>query len=111
MLKKITVNDRMQTGYEYLLTEGIGQNFDKDFRPDLTPKEMLALGIFGGVYMRDCVDEFPDDWFAEAKFQVEGIYKQDKKINYYGVLASQSLAIWRSKGWIHQDDPRGWFQW
>ena len=68
---------------------------------------MLALGIFGGVYIRDCRDEFPSDWYTDAKLQIEGIYKQDKKLNYYGVLASQSLAIWRAKGWLHADDYAG----
>ncbi len=109
--KKVTVHDRMQQGYEYFLTEEMGQSFDKGFKPDLSPLEMLALGIFGGVYMRDCREEFPADWYTDAKLQIEGIYKQDKKLNYYGVPASQSLTVWRAKGWLHADDPRGWFQW
>jgi hypothetical protein len=32
-------------------------------------------------------------------------------LNYFGVDASQPLSEWRRKGWIHPDDPRGWFQW
>jgi hypothetical protein len=52
--QKVIVNDVMQKGYEYLRVEPIGKNFDKDFRPELSPKEMLELGVFGGVYMRDC---------------------------------------------------------
>jgi hypothetical protein len=35
----------------------------------------------------------------------------DKSLNYFGVDASQPLAEWKRKGWIHPDDPRGWFQW
>jgi len=27
------------------------------------------------------------------------------------VNASQPLSVWRQKGWIHKDDPRGWFLW
>lgn len=107
----VRVNDRMQQGYEYLRTEPVGENFDPRFKPMLTPKEMLALGIFGGVYMRDCVKEFPKDWFTHAKFQKKGSYTHDPKINFFGVNASQSLAVWRTKGWIHPQDPRGWFQW
>ena len=105
------MNDRMQKSYEYFLTEKVADNFDKTFRPDLSPKEMLEMGIFGGVYMRDCKDEFPKVWFSKAKFQKAGIYKQDKELNYFNTLASQSLKIWREKGWLHKDDPRGWFQW
>jgi hypothetical protein len=109
--KTILVNDKMQKGYKYELTEPVGKNFDKRFKPDLTPKEMLALGVFGGVYMRDCIKEFPKDWFTKAKFQKKGIYKHDSSINLFGVNASQSLSVWRKKGWIYKNDPRGWFQW
>ena len=108
MKKKIIVNDKMQKDYGYFLTEKPGKNFDPRFRPHLTPKQMLELGIFGGKYMTDCRNEFPKDWFTKAKLSPE---KYDKKINYFGVKASQSLAEWRKRDWIHKDDPRGWFQW
>ena len=101
----------MQKGYEYALTKPFGKNFSHDFKPDLTPKEMLELGVFGGVYMRDCINEFPKDWFEKAKFAPEGTNKHLAEINYFKVNASQSLSVWRKKGWIHKDDPRGWFQW
>lgn len=107
----ITVNDDMQHGYMYERTEPAGKHFAADFKPALTPKDMLALGVFGGVYMRDCVKEFPQDWFTKAKFQTAGNYTHDPKLNYFGVNASQPLSIWKKKGWIHKDDPRGWFQW
>jgi hypothetical protein len=116
-MKKVIVNDRMQTGYVYELTEPQGKNFDPEFKPQLTPKEMLELGVFGGKYMTDCKEEFPAEWFAHAKLAgpaekgKEWPKKQDKKLNYFGVNASQPLSIWLSKGWIHPDDPRGWFQW
>lgn len=109
--KIITVNDRMQTGYSYELTEPMGKNFDPRFKPDLTPKQMLALGVFGGVYMRDCTKEFPKDWFTKAKFQSMDSYKPDPKLNFFMVNASQPLSVWKKKGWIYKDDPRGWFQW
>lgn len=110
-MKKVTVNDHMQNGYSYKLTEPAGKNFDTSFKPHLTPKEMLELGVFGGVYMRDCVDEFPADWFEKAKFAPADTYEHLKEINFFGVNASQPLSVWRQKGWIHPDDPRGWFQW
>ncbi len=110
-MKKIIVNDRMQRGYEYELSEPMGKNFHPDFKPHLTPQEMLELGVFGGIYMRDCRDEFPQEWFKRAKFAPEGSFKHDAKINFFGVNASQPLSVWKEKGWIHPDDPRGWFQW
>ena len=60
-MRKIIVHDLMQNGYEYLCTEPVGKNFDPDFKPDLTPKEMLHLGVFGGKYMTDGAKEFPKD--------------------------------------------------
>ncbi len=101
----------MQRHYSYPLTEPIGRNFDPRFKPELSPKQMLELGVFGGVYMRDCVKEFPKNWFVRAKFQKKDSAKQNPKLNFFGVNASQPLSVWRAKGWVHPQDPRGWFQW
>ena len=104
----VTVNDRMQRGYRYELTAPTGRDFDPEFTPELTPRQMLALGVFGGKYMTDTRDEFPASWFARAKLSPE---RRDPSLNFFGVDASQPLSVWRAKGWIHPDDPRGWFQW
>jgi hypothetical protein len=104
----VIVNDRMQQGYRYELTEPAGRNFDPAFQPELTPTELLRLGVFGGKYMTDCRNEFPESWFAKAKLSPE---RRDPTLNFFGVDASQPLSVWRAKGWIHPDDPRGWFQW
>ncbi len=109
--KFVKVNDSMQKGYRYQLVAAPGKNFHPDFRPELTPKQMLDLGVFGGVYMRDCKKEFPSAWFKRAKFQKKDVYKPDPKINFFKVNASQPLWVWQKKGWIHPQDPRGWFQW
>ena len=106
--RTVTVHDKMQRGYRYLLTAPAGRNFHPDFKPELTPAEMLRLGVFGGKYMTDCRREFPKSWFARAKLSPG---QRDNSLNYFGVDASQPLAEWRRKGWLHQDDPRGWFQW
>jgi hypothetical protein len=98
----------MQSGYVYFCTEPIGKNFASDFHPELTPKEMLELGVFGGKYMTDCHDEFPASWFRKAKLSPR---RRDPKLNYFGVNASVPLSVWRTKGWIYHEDPRGWFQW
>lgn len=110
-MRTIIVNDKMQKGYKYQITELEGKNFDKDFEPDLNPKQMLELGVFGGRYLRDCKKEFPKVWFLKAKFYPEGLAGHDPKINYFGVDASQPLSVWIKKGWIISQDPRGWFQW
>ena len=104
----MTVNDRMQQGYTYWLTEPVGQNFDPEFKPELTPGELLELGVFGGKYMTDCADEFPAEWFERARLNPE---RHDPDLNFFGINASKPLSYWREKGWLHPDDPRGWFQW
>lgn len=109
MIKKVIVNDTMQQGYEYTCTVAPGTSYDPRFKPELTPKEMLELGVFGGIYMRDCTEEFPKDWFTHAKLAKGS--KPEASINYFKVIASQSLAEWIHKGWIYPNDPRGWFQW
>jgi hypothetical protein len=106
--KWVTVNDRMQKRYRYQLTAPIGRRFDPEFKPELTPKEMLELGVFCGKYMTDCRREFPASWFKTAKLSPKG---RDCSLNYFGVDAGQPLSEWREKGWIYSDDPRGWFQW
>jgi hypothetical protein len=106
--RTIVVNDRMQQGYRYTLTAPTGRDFDPEFRPELTPKQMLQMGVFGGKYMTDTRAEFPRDWFAGAKLSPHG---RAPSLNYFGVDASQPLSEWQRKGWIHPDDPRGWFQW
>jgi hypothetical protein len=106
--KRIVVNDLMQGGYTYCLTEPVGKNFDPDFKPDLTPKQMLELGVFGGKYMTDCRKEFPKSWFQKAKLCHDF---HDPELNFFGINASQPLSFWVEKGWIYHEDPRGWFQW
>ena len=105
---RIVVNDLMQQNYVYLVAEPMGRNFHPDFRPELTPKEMLELGVFGGKYITDCAAEYPDDWFANAKLCRE---RHDPAMNFFGANASQPLSFWKAKGWIYAEDPRGWFQW
>lgn len=106
--RTVTVHDRMQQGYSYTLTQPEGEAFDPTFLPELTPKQMLALGVFGGRYMTDCQAEFPSDWFVDARLCAA---RHDPALNFFGVNASKPLSYWQEKGWIHPADPRGWFQW
>ena len=98
----------MQHGYAYTLTEPAGRNFSPLFTPELAPRQMLHLGVFGGKYMTDCREEFPASWFKSAKLCSD---RHDPSLNYFGVNASLPLSVWRRNGWISGQDPRGWFQW
>lgn len=104
---KIVVNDLMQD-YEYWLTEPIGKNFALDFKPELTPKQMLSIGVFGGKYMTDCQNEFPLNWYKNAKLCTT---HHDPNLNFFGVNSGQSWQTWFQNGWLYEDDLRGWFQW
>lgn len=105
-MRTISVNDSLQ-GYTYECRESIGENFDPDFKPELTPKEMLELGVFGGDYFHGEYDEFPAEWFKDARLSDQ----HDPSVNFFQIQASQPLKVWQDKGWIYKDDPRGWFQW
>jgi hypothetical protein len=48
--RKVGVNDRMQHGYVYYLSEPVGRNFEPGFEPQPPPQQMLRLGVFGGEY-------------------------------------------------------------
>jgi len=104
------INNAMQSGYAYPLTMPYGDMSDQPlFKPDLTPKQMLEMGVFGGKYFNDVLDtnEYPSDWFDNAKLSIT----KNPKLNFYKVNASESLAAWKFNGWIHEQDPRGWFEW
>ena len=83
------------------------------FEPMFTPKEMLEKGIFGGTYFAELIDhnDFPEEWFENID---ESFYKTDKyltKVNFFKIKSGQSQEEWEAKGWMHKDDPRGWFEW
>lgn len=103
----VTVNDRMQSEYQYELVAPVGQGFAPGFGPFFSPPEMLRMGVFEGKYLNDCRDEFPGSWFDGAKLSS----KADPGINYFGIKSRQPLSYWSEKGWIYGPDLRGWFQW
>ena len=106
-MNEVVVEDRMQTGYRYLLVADAGRDFDAGFTPELTPKQMLELGVFEGKYLNDCQDEFPSDWFESARLSET----PDVSKNAFGIKSRMPLSHWKEKGWIVEPDPRGWFQW
>lgn len=107
MKETVVVNDKIQKNYIYYLTQPMGKNFSPIFHPEVTPKEMLEMGVFWGKYMTDCRDEFPSDRFTHAKLSPD---KRDPKLNFFKVNASLSLHEREEKWRIHPDDPRGRFQ-
>ena len=98
----------MKSNYSDNPVAPIGKDFDPKFIPELTPKQMLSLGVFGGSYLNESKDEYPSDWFKKARLSDHGA---DPKYNFYETMASQPLKVWQDKGWIHTADPMGWFQW
>jgi len=107
--KKIVVNEEYQTGYMYELVSPAGKDYDKEFKPGLTPQEMLNLGVFGGNYFHEIPREFPKHWFKKVELSKD--HKPVAGLNFFKVNASQPLSVWQSKGWIYFEDPKGWFLW
>lgn len=114
--KTVTVADRMQTRYRYRLTARRGRDFDPGFRPQVSPRRMLQLGVFEGKYLNDCVLELPREWYAGALRRgrlCPGA--PDPARNCFGLKSRLSLRHWRREGWIPaapgDRDVRGWFQW
>tara|TARA_B100000427_G_scaffold320056_1_gene319005 strand:+ start:720 stop:1175 length:456 start_codon:yes stop_codon:yes gene_type:complete len=83
------------------------EDFYKSFKPQLTPKKMLELGVFGGSYFGLNIKEYPKDWFKKAKISKNF----DVNINRFKVKSGLSRKEWLEKGWIFKEDPLGWFQW
>lgn len=111
--KKIIVSDNYQKNYQYFLTQPVGKNFDPKFKPELTPAQMLKLGVFGGAYFDGVPGLIPKDlpraWFKGVKLSKDN--KKHNELNFFGINASQPLSVWKKKGWIYHEDPHGWFQW
>ena len=97
-----------------------------EFKPNLSPHQVLKMGSFGGTYFRpiyssvtkkhykseDVIKEYPKSWFKDIDIDKMVISsKYDKKINKYGVKCGSELEDWEKSGWMHEQDPYGWFQW
>jgi hypothetical protein len=126
----IHVNNKMEKNYTYKLDEEPGKNFDPEFKPYFSPAQMLRLGVFGGKYLNDCLDEYPQEWFLDAialgKLSPQGT---NISLNLFQIDSRLPLSEWEHKGWVPNKqkkvaalypilsdasinkDPRGWFQW
>jgi hypothetical protein len=118
------------SGYKYTLEANPGTDFDPQFKPALTPGEILFMGAFEGKYLNDCTDEFPKEWFlmAAGAGRLSPEERNVEKCNYFGVPSRQPLSVWKENGWLpgtgvdskrrtilasktQNPDERGWFQW
>lgn len=130
---RVATGMAISRGYSYVLEAAPGE-LPADFRPDLSPGEILMLGAFEGKYLNDCVSEFPVEWFVGAlRFGRLSPERPDpERCNLFGIKSRQPLPVWRENGWApskaragRQDDhyhgllgdpasnpdERGWFQW
>ena len=82
-------------------------DYYKIFKPQLTPKKMLELGVFGGAYFGLKIKEYPKFWFTKTKINKNF----DVNLNRFKVQSGLSREHWIKKGWIFKEDPLGWFQW
>jgi len=96
-----------------------------EFSPNMTPKEVLQAGSFGGTYFRpiyssvtklkygkEVWQELPSDWLEGLDIRTRvssSLY--DASRNKYKVKCGASLEEWESSGWMREQDPYGWFQW
>jgi hypothetical protein len=74
---------------------------------------MIHKGIFGGTYFYELVDYniFPKEWFEGLNKDYYFSSKYNKDINFFKIKSGQNQQEWEERGWIHKDDPRGWFEW
>ena len=95
-----------------------------EFQPNLSPKEILQAGSFGGTYFQDMTSrvtgdvysnawrEFPADWFEGLTIsELVASPKYNKGVNKYNVACGSSVTNWEELGWVTNVDPYGWFQW
>ena len=96
-----------------------------DFRPNLTPSEVIKMGSFGGTYWRPIYSEvtkkkyknihlqYPKSWWKNVPnhWMVNEFENYDKTVNKYGVQVGTTLEFWESKNWITKYHPYGWFHW
>jgi hypothetical protein len=123
---RITVYNKMEKDYSYVLQEDAGKNLA--FKPHYTPAQMLSMGVFQGKYLNDCLLEFPKEWFVKAiKKNKLAPGLPDTSINCFKVASRLSRSEWKSYGWLpggapakqhailsdarKNKDIRGWFQW
>ena len=94
-----------------------------NFRPNLSPKDVLQMGSFGGGYFRPIQssvagnlskgwEDLPTDWLSGLSIASRiASPSYDPEVNRYKVKCGASLEEWEQSEWIRASDPFGWFQW
>ena len=62
-----------------------------------------------GKWYRNSWKEFNFLRDIDPKLCLNNYY--DANVNKYKIKCGTSLRFWENKGWIHEQDPYGWFQW
>jgi hypothetical protein len=91
----------------------------KQFKPNLTPKQIFSMGSFGGTYWRPIKHKGKllknqhkkYKWGISDNKMTKDFKEYDKSINKYKKKVGTTLAFWRQKGWMKDQDPYGWVQW
>jgi hypothetical protein len=91
---------------------------DKLFMPNLTPREVIQAGAFGGSYFGIKIDESEDEYEDLFDSLFKGVstmlylgVKYSPKLNKFKLRSGMDYRYWKDMKWIRSQDPRGWFQW
>ena len=94
-----------------------------DFTPNLTPRQILLLGSFGGTYWRPITSgitkkkyrnqhkKYPFSWWKNIPLSYIISTEYDISKNKYKERVGTSLKFWEEKKWITKHHPYGWFHW
>ena len=93
-----------------------------EFKPNVTPRQMFELGVFGGTYFRDIYSGVNKKHYKNRRKKYSKHLKgiPDSKIssktcnitlNHFKAKSGTSLRYWESKDWIDPQDPYGWVEW
>lgn len=92
---------------------------EENFKPLLSPTQVVQAGAFGGSYFGQDVHKSNDYDYTELfnfhfKTLEKDLYLRKKytpRVNKFKTRSGMPYQYWYDKGWIHERDPYGWFEW